>query len=320
MAAKRTTAFIALLLFTAVLLGACTAKQTGQPTTAGGSAETSPGAASGTKGTLTVGAKDFTEQFLMGEMYALLLENAGYQVTRKFNISSAIPVIHDALRNGEIDLYPEYTGTALTSMLKQKSKDDESDYKAVKQAYQSQWQLTWLDTAPANNTYAVATTKAVADKYKLTSMSDLAKRAAELRFLAVGRFLVSPEDGLPGMVRVYGDFPFKAAKQVGYGVQYMALLRGEAEAVVVFGTDGEIKAHDLVVLKDDKHLWPSYYLAPIVRQSVLDKDAEIAQLLNRLSKIVTDDAMRSMNWEVTGNKKPYARVAKEFLRKEGLLK
>jgi osmoprotectant transport system substrate-binding protein len=128
------------------------------------------------------------------------------------------------------------------------------------------------------------------------------------------------EDGLPGLKRVYGDFQLKDYVAVDPGLRYQGLLAGEADVTVAFGTDGEIAAYDLVTLQDDKGLFPPYQVAPVVRQQVLDANPAVRDVLNKLAPKLTDDVMRRLNNEVSGNKREPADVAKEFLQQEGLIK
>ena len=127
------------------------------------------------------------------------------------------------------------------------------------------------------------------------------------------------EDGLPGIKKVYGDFQLKAYKAVDPGLRYKSLVDGEADVAVAFGTDGQISAFKLVVLEDDKNLFPPYQVAPVVRQQTLDANPKVAEALNALAPKLTDDTMRRLNYEVDGNKREPADVAKEFLTKEGLI-
>lgn len=277
-----------------------------------------PAGSDAAKGTVVVASKDFTEEFILGEMYALLLENAGYQVERKINLGGT-PVVQQALLNGEVDLYPEYTGTGLLTVLKQPVMSDPAAvYEAVKTGYEEQFQLTWLEPAPMNNTQALAMTNARASELGLTNISEMVAVADQLVMAAPPEF-AEREDGYPGLQRVYGDFGFKEVLAVDAGLRYQALLNGEADIIMAFGTDGEIAANDLVVLKDDQGLWPPYQVAPVVRQAVLDANPELAETLNQLAPLLTDATMQQLNYEVSGNQREPADVAKEFLVSQKLI-
>jgi osmoprotectant transport system substrate-binding protein len=267
---------------------------------------------------IKVGSKDFPEAFIIGEMYALALEKAGFQVERKLNLGGT-PVAQAAITSGEIDLYPEYTGTGLLTVLKEPAiSDPQQVFDKVSAAYKDQFNLVWLEPAPMNNTQALAMTKAGAERFGIKTFSDLATKASQLVMVGPPEFEVR-EDGLPGLKAKYGDFQLKEYKAVDPGLRYKALTDGEADVAVAFGTDGEIAAFDLVVLQDDKNLFPPYQVAPVVRQQTLDANPGVATALNQLAPKLTDATMQRLNFEVTGNKREAADVAKEFMTQEGLL-
>lgn len=268
--------------------------------------------------TVTVASKDFTEQFILGEMYSLLLEDAGYTVERKLNLGGT-PVTHQALLDEEIDIYPEYTGTGLLTVLKLGvMSDPQAVYVEVKADYAEQFSLAWLDPAPMNNTQALAMTKERAAELGITTFSDMVAHADELVLIGPPEF-VEREDGIPGLKRVYGDFEFADILTVDPGLRYQALLNGEADVVVAFGTDGELAAYDLLSLQDDKGLYPPYQVAPVVRQAVLDEHEDIAEILNSLAPLLTDATMQRLNNEVSGNGREPDEVAREFLIEQGLI-
>jgi osmoprotectant transport system substrate-binding protein len=268
--------------------------------------------------TIRVASKDFTEQFILGEMYALMLEDAGYTVERKLNLGGT-PVTQQALLNDEIDLYPEYTGTGLLTVLKLPvMSDPQAVFDTVKAEYKSQFDLVWLDPAPMNNTQALAMTKARAAELGITTFSDMVANADQLVLIGPPEF-AEREDGVPGLQRVYGDFAFKDFITVDPGLRYQALLNGEADVVVAFGTDGELAAYDLLSLIDDKGLYPPYQVAPVVRQAALDATPEIADILNKLAPLLTNETMQRLNNEVSGNGREPVDVAREFLQAQGLI-
>jgi osmoprotectant transport system substrate-binding protein len=225
----------------------------------------------------------------------------------------------EALRRGEIDLYPEYTGTALLTQLKlPPQRDGDATYRVVKAAYARDYGLTWLDPAPANNTQALATTGPIAAKYHIHTLSQLAVAAPQLRLGAIPEFL-KRSDGLPGLQRVYGGFNFKQTQLIDIGLKYKALLVGDVDVVVAFGTDGEIVGDDLTVFTDDKHFWPAYNVAPVVRDQTLTAYPAIAADLNRIAPNLTDAVMRSLNDQVEGRQKREASdVARDFIKAHGL--
>lgn len=298
---RRLLVFPLLALLTAITLIACAS--------GGGGSANAP---------IKVGSKDFTEAFIIGEMYALTLEKAGFQVERKLNLGGT-PVAQAALESGEIDLYPEYTGTGLLTILKEPAiSDPKQVYDKVSAGYKEKYGLVWLEPAPMNNTQALAMTREKAQALGITTISQMAAQANELVMVGPPEFEVR-EDGLPGIKAKYGNFELKEYKAVDAGLRYKALTDGEADVTVAFGTDGEIAAFDLVVLKDDKQLFPPYQVAPVVRQQALDNNPEIVNALNAIAPKLTDATMQKLNYEVSGNQREPAEVAKEFLTQEGLL-
>ena len=274
----------------------------------------------GMAGSVTVGSKDFTEEFIVAEMYAQLLENAGFTVTRKLNLGGT-PIAQAAIVKGDIDLYPEYTSTGLLTVLKLPSMQDPMQiFSTVKSGYEQQFKLTWLTASPFNDTQALAMTQATADKYSIKTYSDLATKADQLVLGGPAEFL-SREDGLPGLQKAYGGFQFKDTKQLGTGsLRYQALLDGQIDVVVAFGTDGQINGDHLALLQDDKSFYPIYNIAPVVRQDTLQKYPQIAVVLNQLAPYLTDAVMSGLNWQVDGPAKlEPAAVAKAFLQQNGLL-
>ena len=277
-----------------------------------------PGKASGT---IKVGSKDFTEEFIVAHMYAQLLENAGFTVERKINLGGT-PVAHAALLKGDIDLYPEYTSTALLTVLKDKPlKDPNEIFSTVKSKYEQQFKLTWLQQAPFNDTQALAMTQDGSNKNGIKTYSDLATKAPQLVLGGPAEFMAR-EDSLPALQATYGGFKFKDTKQLGTGsLRYQALLSGQIDVVVAFSTDGDIAGNNLVLLKDDKGVFPVYQIAPVVRMDTLQKFPQITDALNKLAPLLTDAVMSNLNWQVDGPaKKEPAAVATVFLKQQGLMK
>ena len=265
-----------------------------------------------------VGSKDFTEEFIVGNMYALLLENNGIPVERKLNLGGT-PVLQQALVSDQVDVYPEYTGTGLLTVLKLPTNTNrEQVFNTVRDEYKKQFNLAWLAPAPMNNTQALAMKKDVAAKFGIQTISDMAAKASELTMIGPPEF-EQREDGLPGIQKAYGDFKLKKYVAVDPGLRYEGLVNGQADVVVAFGTDGQIAAYDLLVLQDDKGLFPPYQIAPVVRQQALDAYPKITELLNKLAPLLTDATMQRLNFEVDGKKREPAEVAKEFLQQNGLI-
>jgi osmoprotectant transport system substrate-binding protein len=301
---KKIFTFVFVLLSSALILSAC-----------------SPSPSADSAGTVAVGSKDFTEQFIVAEMYAQLLEKEGFTVERKLNLGGT-PIAHEAMMNGDIDLYPEYTSTGLLTMLKlDPIQDAQEIYTTVKSGYEQQYNLTWLTPSPFNDTQALAMTKEVAAQYGIQTYSDLSQKAPELVLGGPAEFL-EREDGLKGLQQAYGGFEFKEVKQLGTGsLRYQALLEGQVDVVVAFGTDGAIKGNDLLLLVDDLVFYPIYNVVPVIRQDTLEKYPQIEKILNDFAPLLTDDIMSGLNWQVDGpeGKEP-ADVARAFLLEKGLVK
>jgi osmoprotectant transport system substrate-binding protein len=277
-----------------------------------------PLAASCARSGVKVGSKNFTEELILGELYAQSLEHAGIGVTRRLNLGTT-DIAMAALQRAEIDVYPEYTGTALLNVLHLPGESDRAKaYRTVKDAYAKKFGLTWLAPAPMNDTQALATTQTVAGQYSLGRLSDLAPKASSLRLGTVPEFL-SRSDGLPGLRKRYGGFAFKQVKIVDNGLKYQALTHGDVDVVVAFSTEGQLKADSLIVLEDDKHLFPAYQVAPVVRNAALHANAALAPALNKLSPLLTDDVMQNLNLQVDGpQKREPADVARDFLHQNGI--
>lgn len=267
--------------------------------------------------TLTVGSKNYTESIVITHMLADLLEAKGYEVDRKIGLGGT-SVIHEAIVSGEIDIYPEYTGTALLAILKHEVVNDPAEaYGIVKDAYAEQFDLTWLQPLGFNDTYALAMRRADAEKLGIASLSDLAGHAGELTLGSTQEFLVRP-DALPGLAETYG-MQFGGTRGMDPGLVYQAIAGGNVDVISVFTTDGRIKANDLVVLKDDKQFFPPYYLTAVVRSEVLAEHPDVADALNALSGKIDEATMIAINSSIDQDKRPAEEVAKEFLQQAGLL-
>jgi osmoprotectant transport system substrate-binding protein len=264
-----------------------------------------------------VGSKNFTEQFILGELYAQALEANGVKAEKKLNLGGTL-IAHKALEEKQIDLYPEYTGTILLAVLKQESMTDaKAVYDKVKNEYAAKG-LVVLNQAPVNNTYVLVVRQDTADKYKLETDSDLARVSKELK-LGAGPEFRDRKDGLPGLREKYG-MEFKEDLQLAIGLRYQALKNDQIQVVNGYSTDGMISAMKLKRLKDDKNLWPPYYIVPVVRKDVLDANPRIADVLNRVNAMLDDATMAELNYKVDGEKLEPKDVARDFLRAKGVVK
>lgn len=275
------------------------------------------GAGSG-KPAVAVGSKAFTEQLIVGNMVALLLESKGYPVTRKLGLGSTA-LAHAALVKGDIDVYVEYTGTGLVTILKQPaSQDPQATYDAVKKLYAEQFHLIWAKPWGFNNTYALMMRKADADRLKITKISDLKAHARDLTLGATQEFLVRP-DGIAGLNKAYG-LAFKDMRGMDPGLMYQAVASKQVDVISGFSTDGRIPQLNLVVLQDDQKFFPPYYAAPVLRADLVQKSPIVLEVLNRLAGKIGDATMARLNLEVDGKRRAPDEVAAEFLRSQALIK
>lgn len=269
--------------------------------------------------TVKVGSKNFTEQYVLAEIYAAALENVGIKVVRKINLGGTL-IAHQALTTGEIDLYPEYTGTALISVVKGKVQSDpDAVYKEVKEFYETNFKVTWLKPDAINNGYALLVRPETAAAHNLKTLSDLGKVASKL-ILGAGPEFSERADGLPGLKATYGAV-FKEFKQFAkLGLRYDALAAKQIEVANGFATDWQIADGKLVALDDDKNLFPPYYVAPVIRQDTLAANPKIAATLDALSPLLDNDTMRKLNARVEKDREEPKDVAKAFLKEKGVIK
>lgn len=264
---------------------------------------------------LRIGTKNFTEQLILGELLAQRIESAaGARVERRFNLGGTV-LCHRALVRGEIDLYPEYTGTALTAILGQeKIVHPEACFEAVARAYREQFSCEWLDPFGFNSTYTITARSRDAARQGWKKISDLADKADTLRAGFTAEFSERP-DGYPGLRQAYG-FAFGRVFDLDPGLMYKAVARGEVDIICAFSTDGRIEAYDLAVLEDDRNFFPPYHAAPVVRRQALEAYPELRDALGSLSGAISEKAMQRLNFEVDEKGRSPEEVAGEFLRAE----
>ena len=264
-----------------------------------------------------VGSKNFTEQFVLAEIYAQALEAAGIKTEKKLNLGGTL-IAQKAMEEKQIDFYPEYTGTMLLAVLKQEPMTDaKAVYDKVKDAY-AKMGLVVLNQSNLNNGYVMVVRAETAQKYKLETLSDLTKVAKELK-IGAGPEFRDRKDGLPGLKAKY-DMVFGEDLQMAIGLRYQALKNDQIQVVNGYSTDGMISALKLKRLRDDKSLWPPYYVVPVVRKEVLDANPKIAEVLNKVSTLLDEATMAQMNLQVDGEKLEPKDVARDFLKAKGLVK
>jgi osmoprotectant transport system permease protein len=267
---------------------------------------------------VVIGSKNFSEQLILGNMLADLIENkTDIKVERKLNLGGS-QVAFSALKNGDVDLYVEYTGTGLVNILNQPPQSDpDKVYNYVQKEFKKKYDIELLKPIGFNNTYALAVRQDTAKQYNLKTISDLAKVS---NGLIMGPTIEFPnrEDGLIGLSKTY-NMTFKDVKAVDGGLRYTALKNHKSDVIDAFSTDGLLEAFQLKVLKDDKNFFPPYYAVPIVKEKTLKEHPELKKVLNSLSGKLTDEKMRELNYKVDSLKESPEKVAKEFLVQEGLL-
>jgi osmoprotectant transport system substrate-binding protein len=269
--------------------------------------------------TITVGSKDFTENTVLGEIFAQLIEaKTNLKVNRKLNMGGTF-VNFEAIKNGQIDIYPEYTGTALTAQLKMDViNDPDETYRIVSEEFDKQFNIKWMKPLGLNNTYTLAVTNEVYEQYGVETFSDLAAISENLIFGAEHEFF-DRQDGFDGLVETYG-MKFKGdPKKMNVSLKYQAIGNGEIDVTDAFATDGQIMQYNLKILKDDKNFFPPYYAAPIIRKEVLDKHPELEDVLNSLAGLIDDATMTELNYKVDVENQDIKAVAKEFLKDNGLI-
>ena len=227
------------------------------------------------------------------------------------DISSS--VIHTSIVNDEIDLYPEYTGTGLISILKMDPLTDEQEvFDTVKNAYAGQYDLVWLDYAPANDGQGLFISKKASDEYGITTISELQEHAEKLRFASQGEF-DEREDGLPGLEKVYGPFDWASSRVYDNGLKYQVVESDEADVSPAYTTEGRLSETDkFVLLEDDRHVWPPYNLAPVVRSEVLEANPEIEEILKTVNETLDTPTITALNAKVDVDKEEYEDVAEEY--------
>jgi glycine betaine/choline ABC-type transport system substrate-binding protein len=269
------------------------------------------------KPTVNVGSKAFTEQLIVGNMVAQLLESKGYPVNRKLGLGTT-GLVHAALLKGDVDIYVEYTGTGLVTILKQPViGDPQAAYDVVKKMYAEQFHLIWAKPWGFNNTYALMMRQADADRLKIKRISDLRSSAKDLILGSTIEFASRP-DGIPGLTKQYG-LAFKDTRAMDPGLVYQAIASRQVDVISGFSTDGRVPQLKLAVLQDDQKFFPPYYAAPVLRADLVQKSPIILEVLNRLAGKINDSTMAKLNFEVDGDRRSPEDVAAEYLKELHLI-
>lgn len=263
--------------------------------------------------TITVASKPTSEQFILGEIVAQLIENeTDLQVVRKFGIGGGTTNIHPAMLDGEVDMYVEYTGTGWINVLKEElPTNNHVVFDIIQKKYQEKLHLKWIGLLGFNNTYTLAIPDSLAEKYAIHNFSDLAHYSQHFKFGAEFDFF-ERSDAYKGLVKTY-DFNFASIHEMDINLRYNAIVDGKVNAIDAFTTDAKIVALNLKVLEDDRNYFPSYEAGIIARMEVLDNFPQLESLLAELNQMISTKAMMEMNYKVEVQKKDPQLVAKLFL-------
>ena len=272
----------------------------------------------GTGDTIHIATKPMTEQYIIGEMLDILIEqDTELDVELTQGVGGGTSNIQPAVESGEFDLYPEYTGTAWNMVLKRDGLYTEDLFSQMRQEYRDNYDMEWTGMYGFNNTYGLVVRREIAEQYDLHTYSDLAQVANQLVFGAEYDFF-EREDGYDALCETYG-LHFRETMDMDIGLKYQALAQGEIDVMVIFTTDGQLAAADAVVLEDDKQFYPSYLCGNVERREVLEEHPDREPVLEKLSGTFTDSDMPQMNYAVETEGREPRDVAEDFLRSRGLL-
>ena len=271
------------------------------------------------KDTIHIATKPMSEQFILGEMLALLIEeNSDLHVKITKGVGGGTSNIHPAMVKGDFDLYPEYTGTGWLVILKKDTLlPPDQLFSELQKEYSREYGLKWVAPYGFNNAYSLAVSNEMAKKYNLKTFSDLALYPDLFTFGAEYDFY-EINDGYADLCAYY-NLKFKKNLDMDIGLKYEAMKSGKIDVINIFTTDGQLSHANLTVLKDDKHFFPSYYCATIVREETLKEQQELERILEKMKGIMTDQEMADMNYKVDVEHRTEREVAVEFLKKKGLL-
>jgi len=267
---------------------------------------------------IRIGSKNFTEQVILGEIMAQLIEvRTDHIVERRFNLGGTM-ICHGALVNGEIDLYAEYTGTGLTAILKEPVISEPEDaFQVVANLYHERFGIRWLSPFGFNNTYAITVRADDAKRKGWKRISNLEMEAPNLRAGFTAEFAERP-DGYPGLRKAYG-LKFGKTRDLDPSLMYQAVSKGEVDVICAFATDGRISSYNLKPLEDDRNFFPPYYAAPIIREETVQNHPEVGNVVSLIGGLIDDANMQRLNFEVDGEGQSPTDVAKRFLRSKGLI-
>lgn len=267
---------------------------------------------------IQMATKPMTEQYILGSMMKTLIEQeTDLTVEITEGVSGGTSNIQPAMEKGDFDFYPEYTGSGWNAVLKEESLYDESMFPKLQEGY-SKMDMTWTGMIGFNNTYGIVVTKEVAEKYNLKTYSDLAAVSDKLVFGAEYDFF-EREDGYDALCESYG-LSFKDTMDLDIGLKYDAIKQKKIDVMNMFTTDGQLSVSDVVVLEDDKGLYPSYVCGFVVRNEILEEHPQLKEVFHVMENAITDAEMAKMNYQVEAEGKLPEEVATAFLKEKGMLK
>ena len=268
--------------------------------------------------TINIATKPMTEGYILGQMLTELIEqDTDLKVNMTNGVGGGTSNIHPAMLKEEFDLYPEYTGTSWEAVLKKEGSYDESKFDELQKEYKEKYNLEYVNLYGFNNTYGLAVNKDIAEKYNLKTYSDLAAVSNNLIFGAEYDFF-EREDGYKELQKVY-NMNFKKQIDMDIGLKYQAMKDKKIDVMVIFTTDGQLAISDVVVLEDDKKMYPSYRAGTVVRSEILSEYPELKAVLEKLNNILDDKTMADLNYQVESEGKKPEDVAREYLQEKGLL-
>lgn len=299
---RRTIAVVCAVLMLAAVLAGCASKN----------ADKDP---------IEIATKPITEQYILGEMLALVIEDStGYKTNITKGIGGGTSNIHPAMVNGDFDLYPEYTSSGWVLVLGNKagSVDDDEMLKQLKSQYHEQFGMTWIGLYGFNNTYCVTVSKEAADKYGLVKTSDLAPVAGELTFGGNPDY-IERADGFKAVCDTYG-LEFGNVVDIDIGLKYQALDSGDIQVTNGYTTDAQLGSGKYVALEDDLKLQVNYFASTVVREDTLEEYPGLEKALMKMDGILNDDEMSALNYKVEVEGLDEKDVAREYLVSKGIIK
>lgn len=259
---------------------------------------------------IVIASKNFTEQFILAELMAQLIEDkTSLKVIRKFNMGTT-DIVHSAMINGNVDLYPEYSGTAYLTVLKE-PQNEGNIFEKVKAAYKEKFNILWLNPFGFSNSQSLAIKKEFAHNHQIKAISDLKPFSKELTIAAPPEFL-KRADAFPGLNKAY-QLQFKEIIQVDPNLMYLAIDHQDVDVIAAFTTDGKLQKYGLITLQDDKEFYPPYHAAPLIREAVFNAHPEIQKALESILGFISEEKMAALNYKVDVEGFSPAEAIRQFL-------